>query len=103
MWGDNREKKMLAERKKKILGFEQVEDQEDKDKYLDEIKSFQQHKKSEDESVSSKLADYTEPVVQGLGKAASKVGDYLKDAWYSVSTPRWKQEEERKKKNASKE
>lgn len=120
---EKRDKKILMERNKKkknILGFEQVEDEDQKKRYEEEIekfkpksdskkktirmtepKSYEQYKKDEDNSLLSRLGrfispatDLAEDVVTGVGKAASKVGEVFKDSWYRATTPRYVEDRE---------
>ena len=86
---EERERKMLAERKRKRIR-------------MTEPKSYEQFKKEEDDSLLSKLADFISPatdvaedVAKGVGKAASKVGNVLKDSWYRATTPRYVKDREK--------
>ena len=121
---DKRDKKLLMDRNKKkknILGFEQVEDEDQKKRYEEEIekfkpksdskkktirmtepKSYEQYKKDEDNSLLSRLgrfvspaADLAEDVVTGVGKAASKVKEVLTDSYNRATTPRYVEDREK--------
>lgn len=83
MFADSREKKMLAQR--------------DKETPESDVQSYEDYKKKQDEEsyLGSGIAGET---LDKIGSGASKVADTLKNLWYEVSTPRWKKEEERKKK-----
>ena len=68
---------------------------------MTEPKSYEQYKKDEDNSLLSQLGrfispatDVAEDVVTGVGKAASKVGEVLKDSWYRATTPRYVKDRE---------
>jgi hypothetical protein len=84
MWSDSREKKMLAQRSRPNSDWQSYED----------------YKKRQDEEsyLGTGISGNT---LDTIGKGVSKTGQVLKDLWYEISTPRWKKEEERKKKNAS--
>ena len=121
---DKRDKKLLMDRNKKkknILGFEQVEDEDQKKRYEEEIekfkpksdtkkktirmtepKSYEQYKKDEDNSLLSRLgrfvspaADLAEDVVTGVGKAASKVKEVLTDSYNRATTNRMVKDREK--------
>ncbi len=86
MFADSRERQMLAKRNN--------EDPED-------VQSYEDYKRKQDESyLDSGISGST---LDTIGNSVTKTGQMLKDLWYNISTPRWKQEEERKKKNASQE
>lgn len=107
---DKREKRLLIERKKPktILGIPQVEEEEQKERYekdienrkpvkepkqVGETKSYEQHKKDEENSWLNKTADAVGgPIVSAIedaGKVASKVGDFLRRQMYEFTTPRY--------------
>lgn len=113
---DKREKRMLAERKKPktILGIPQVENEEQKKRYekdienrkpvkelkqVGETKSYEQHKKDEENSWLNKTAENVGgPIVsaiEGAGKVASKVGDFLRRQMYEITTPRYVSDREK--------
>lgn len=83
MFADGREKKMLAQRNKPTPDSD--------------VQSYEDYKKEQDEEsyLGSGIAGET---LDKLGMGASKVVSTLKDLWYEVSTPRWKKEEDRRKK-----
>lgn len=83
MYADGREKKMLAQRNKTTPDSD--------------VHSYEDYKKEQDEEsyLGSGISGKT---LDTIGSGASKVADTLKDLWYEVSTPRWKKEEDRRKK-----
>lgn len=110
---DKREKRILAKRKtpKTILGIPQVEEEEQKERYEKDIenrkpvkelkqagktKSYEQHKKDEEDSWLNKTADTVGgpivSVIEGAGKVASKVGNLLRRGWHELTTKRFAHE-----------
>lgn len=86
MFADSRERQMLAKRNN-----EEPED----------VQSYEDYKRKQDESyLDSGISGNT---LDTIGEGVTKTGQILKDLWYEVWTPRWKKDEERKKKNASQE
>lgn len=83
MFTTDRDKKLLAQRKKPaetesdVQSYEDYKRKQDEDSYLDT-------------GIPGKYLDK-------IGSGASKVGNVFKDLWYEVSTPRWKKEENKKK------
>lgn len=99
---DKRDKKLLMERNKKkknILGFEQVEDEDQKKRYEEEIEKFKPKKESDEKDDSKglldQLSEYAEPVIKNISKVTSKVRDALRDTVFRATTPTYTPDREK--------
>lgn len=82
MFTNDRDKKLLAQRKKPAET---------------DVQSYEDYKRKQDEE-SYLGTGIPGKYLDKLGSGASKVGDVFKDLWYEVSTPRWKKREDAEKK-----